>query len=258
MSHLRARFTLAALVLLLALASGSPIHAQQRLPDSTLFTQYSNFQPTEVSWLTCGSLPLTEGCYGSGELSPFVNACSVVQSVPAALNPFTVVRYIYVLDSGSSAGGVTLTAFKRTDTVNQSEDTISITTVASVPLPMLTGGTSVNCMMSQNPTGVFASTSQSSSGVIVNKSSYAVSQIGGSVSSITADSYGYVIVDQGVSGGHVFTTYGPNSEPEEDGGGDYYMINPINGMTPANYPSPAGAMRPKVGWWPKSEVPAQK
>jgi hypothetical protein len=246
--------TVVTLCLLVALASALPASAQQKLPDSTLYTQYSNFSPTQVNWSTCGSLPQSEGCYGSGALTPSTNACSVVQNVPVAITSFTVLRYIYVLDSGSSSGGVTLTAFKRTDTVTQTEDTISITKVATVPLPTLVGGTGVSCMLSQNPTGVFAGTNQSSSAVLVNKSSYAVTPISmGSeyITSITADSYGYVMVVQGATGSHAFTLFGPNSESIEVGGGNYYMINPENGMTPQNYPWPAGLPQRTVQWWPK-------
>ncbi len=143
MSHLRA--CLLALAALMVTAIALPAHAQQKMPDGTLYTQYYVIQPpTQIHWTTCGSLPLTEGCYGSGSLGPFTNACAVVQSVPAPVNLSTVVRYIYVLDSGSTANGAVLTAYKRTDTVNSSDDTINITTVATVPLPTLVGGTGVD------------------------------------------------------------------------------------------------------------------
>jgi hypothetical protein len=143
MSRLRACFV--SLAVLLIAAAAVPAHAQQKLPDGTLYTLYSNVMSSQVNWVTCGSLPQSSGCYGSGHLGTFTNACPVVQSVPAALNLNTVVRYIYVLDSGSGASGMSLFAFKRTDTVSQSQDTINITQVASVPLPALVGGLGVSC-----------------------------------------------------------------------------------------------------------------
>jgi hypothetical protein len=249
MSRLRACFV--SLAVLLIAAAAVPAHAQQKLPDGTLYTLYSNVMSSQVNWVTCGSLPQSSGCYGSGHLGTFTNACAVVQSVPAALNLNTVVRYIYVLDSGSGASGMSLFAFKRTDTVSQSQDTINITQVASVPLPALVGGLGVSCTLAQNPTYVFAGTNQSTTAVGINKSSYAVGNAGlftGSVTAITADSYGYVIIDQNQNGSHGNTVYGPDGALQSDGGGAYYMINPINGVNPANYPFTLESDLPAVGW----------
>ena len=89
MTHLRAHWPVFTAVLLLTLAIAVPAHAQNRLPDSTLYTSYFASGTTDVNWVTCGSLPQTEGCYGSGSLGSFTNACAVVQSVPTALNSFT-------------------------------------------------------------------------------------------------------------------------------------------------------------------------
>ena len=240
MLRLRVCFIVAAAVLVAA-AAAVPAAAQQKLPDSTLYTEYSASgpHPTELNWMTCGSLPRSEGCYGGGTLGPFTNACAIVQSAPTAINAFTVIRYIYVLDTGSTSSGVTLTAYKRTDTVSQSDDTINVTQVSVVSAPSLTGGTGVSCMMAQNPTNVYAGTNQSSVAVSINKSSYAVSTVGGGygfISSITADSYGFVVVNSGANGTYVNSVYAPNGDWEGGGGGDYFIINPINALSPANYP----------------------
>jgi hypothetical protein len=233
-----------------------PAHAQNRNPDSTLFTYYFASGTTQMTWVTCGSLPQTEGCYGSGTLGPYTNACAVVQSVPVAINPFTVTRYIYVLDTGSSPSGMKLTAYKRTDTVSQTDDTITITTQAVVPLPTLVGGTGVTCYMAQNPAAVYAGTNQGTSPVAINKSTYAVSQVGlftGPVTAITADSYGYVTINQNQNGSHGNTVYAPNGQLEGDGGGSYFMINPIDAVNPANYPFTLDSPLPQVGYWPKPQ-----
>ncbi len=256
-SHCSIFIALAFIMLAIAL----PAHAQNRLPDSTLYTAYFVIQPpTELHWVTCGSLPLTEGCYGSGGLGPFTNACAVVQSVPVAVNSFTVIRYIYVLDTGSSPSGMTLTAYKRTDTVSQTNDTISITTQAVVPLPALVGGSGVTCSMAQNPTNVFAGTNPGTTAVAINKSTYGVGLAGlftGPVTAITADSYGYVTIDQNQNGSHGNTVYAPNGQLESDGGGAYFMINPIDAVNPANYPF-TGASLPQVGYWPKAGLSGDK
>ena len=193
MRRLRAHRNLLMAALLVVLVMAVPAHAQVHNPDSTLYTSYFASSTTQMTWVTCGSLPLSEGCYGSGTLGPFTNACAIVQSVPAAINAFTVIRNIYVLDTGSSPSGMTLTVYRRTDTVSQSSDTISVTTVAVVPLPTLVGGSGVTCSMAQNPAYVYAGTNQGTSPVAINKSTFAVSPAGlftGPVTAITADSYG--------------------------------------------------------------------
>ncbi len=88
----------------------------------------------------------------------------------------------------------------------------------------------------------------------INKSSYSAGIVGlvsGTVSSITADSYGFVTIDQASDGVHGNTVYGPNGVAQSDGGGNYFMINPINSMNPASYPWPAGLPLPSAGYWPK-------
>jgi hypothetical protein len=72
------------------------------------------------------------------------------------------------------------------------------------------------------------------------------------VSSISADSYGFVTINQVAGQGvHGFFVVGPDGSEQEDGGGDYFMINPINGMIPANYPWPTQLPGPVVKSWPK-------
>lgn len=254
MRSLRAHWNLLTGALLVVLAISLPAQAQVHNPDSTLYTYYFASSSTQMTWVTCGSLPLTEGCYSSGTLGPFTNACAIVQSVPAAINSFTVLRYIYVLDTGSSPSGVTLTAYRRTDTVSQSSDTVSITTLAVVPLPTLVGGSGVTCMMAQNPTNVYAGTNQGTAPVSINKSTFAVNSVGlfsGPVTAITADSYGYVTIDQSQNGSHGNTVYAPNGQLESDGGGAYFMINPIDAVNPANYPFNIGSL-PRIEYRPKT------
>ena len=252
MSYLRACLVVCAAVMV-ASTIAVPAHAQQKMPDSGLFTEYfTQLPPTQIHWVTCGHTQQSEGCYGSGALAPFTNACSIVQSVPVAITSNTVVRYIYVLDSGSTSGGAVLTAYKRVDVISLTYDTTTITTAATVPLPQLVGGTSVSCMSAQNPTNVYVSTSQSTSAVAINKTTYstqALSDFDGVVTSISADSYGYVTIVQSTGqGSHGFFVVAPDGSGQEDGGGDYFMTNPINGMTPANYPWPAGLPGLEVGW----------
>jgi len=117
----------------------------------------------------------------------------------------------------------------------------TITQQAVVPLPQLVGGTGVTCYMAQNPTYVYASTNQSTELANINKTNYAMNFTGGFdlISSITANSYGFVTVVTFENGLHSYSVIGPNGEGQGGGGGDYFLINPIDGLTPADYPSPA-------------------
>lgn len=240
-----------AAALLMTLAMVFPAHAQNRNPDSTLYTLYdSNQPPTYIQWLTCGSTPQTGGCYGSGSLGPFTNACAIVQSVPAALNLETVLRYIYVLDTGSTANGATLTVYRRTDTVTQTYDYTNVTTLAGVPLSTIVGGAGVTCSMVQNPSYVYATTNQSHNVAAINKTSFSANSIGpfeAEVTALTADSYGYVTIVWGTGFETQFQVLAPNGQAAGSGGGSYFMINPIDAVSPANYPPADGATLPKLG-----------
>lgn len=254
MCRVRTHWTVLIAVLLVTMAMALPAHAQ-RFPDSTLFTTYEvNQSLTQLMWVTCGSTQYTSGCYGSGTFGPFTDACAIVQSVPGPLNPTTVLRYIYVLDTGSSPSGATLTVYKRTDTVTPSTDIINIITLAVVPLPRLVGGAGVTCSMAQNPSYVYAATNQSTLAAAINKTTFSVTAAGEfsmNVTAITADSYGYVTILQGSGFSSGFTVYGPNGQPQEDGGGSSFMINPIDAVYPSSY-APAGEVTlPHLGYWPK-------
>jgi hypothetical protein len=109
--------------------------------------------------------------------------------------------------------------------------------------------------MAQNPAYVYAGTNQSMDAVSINKSSFSVATVGevfGNVAAITADSYGYVTIVQVQNGSAGFTIYGPNGQPQEDGGGSYFMINPIDAVYPANYPSFDAATLPRIGYRPRA------
>ena len=251
MTCLRACFAVLA-ALSVAVAVAGPACAQQRLPDSTLYTTYYAGNPaTQINWSVCGSTPQTEGCYGHGNFGPFTNACSIVQSVPAPINLNTVLRYIYILDEGATLGSATLSIYRRTDMVTQTYDFTTITQLAVVPLTGLVAGPGATCAMVQNPTNVYATTYQGQSVAVINKTSFAVSYVGGfgtNVSSITADSYGFVTIDWGSGFGDENAEYGPDGRLQGSGGGTYWMINPIDGVNPSSFPQFDASSSPQVGY----------
>jgi hypothetical protein len=65
----------------------------------------------------------------------------------------TVTRYIYVVDvaAGSGANEVFLYIYKKVDTITQSDDTVSVSLLKTVNLP-LAGGAATVADMAANPT----------------------------------------------------------------------------------------------------------
>jgi len=214
-------------------------------PDSTLYTSYfseSGYQ--SISWVVCGSTQQTEGCYGSGSLGPFGRAGALIEGSPSTSGD-TVTRHIYVVDieSGASGTGVSLYVYKKTDTVSSTYDTTVVTLTNTVSLP-LTGGSEAVCSMAANSGYLFIGTNQSPEAVEVKKSNLSVTQVGGfeppiNVTSITADQYGYVTVTfGGINGGDSgFVQFGPNGQGEGDGGGAWFMLNTMLGLSTTSLPT---------------------
>lgn len=208
---------------LISFAMALPVQAQKTStpPDSTLYTTYSG-TPTSVSWSTCGSTEESEGCYGSGKLGPFAGVGAILEGNPSVKGD-VVTRAIYIVDSGD-ASNVQLYAYKKTDTVTSSNDSVEVTLAKTVSLP-LTGGTHSRAFMAANAKYLFIGTDLSTQGVRVAKNNLAVTQLGGfsppmNITSITVDEYGYVAVTQ--TGG--FSLYGPDGGGEEDGGGTSFTV----------------------------------
>ena len=230
-------------------------------PDSTLFTTYGisgNLQ--NVSWIVCGSTQQTEGCYAAGNLGPFGRVGSLLES-QSIVKGNVVTREIYVLDvaTGNNGNGVTLIVYKKTDTVTADSDTVSVSQVKAVSLP-LTGGATANASMAANKLFLFIGTDQSPVAIEMQKKNFSYNQIGGfsppiNVSAITADAYGYVTVTFGSfgNGESGFYVYGPNGEGEEDGGGAQFMLSDVAGMPTTSLPESDTWAAPRVGWRPKQQ-----
>jgi hypothetical protein len=106
---------------------------------------------------------------------------------------------------------------------------VSVTLTKTADLS-LTGGTTALTSMAANSKFLFIGTSQTPYAIMLQKSAFAVAQVGGSsppinVSAITADAYGYVTITLGsFSGGETgFYVFGPTGAFQEDGGGAAFM-----------------------------------
>lgn len=209
-----------------ALAASSQI-------DAGLFATFSASQ-TSVSFVVCGSLPESEGCYGSATLSPFESVCAVLQGTPNYKTNGVVERDIYILDRRASKNAsVLLYVYKRKDTISDGGyDSVSTMLARTVPLAS-EGGPNAKCSMAGNNAAIYAGTSKDTFANVIDKNTYVVTRYGGfsppaHLHSITADERGYVAIH--FDGG--FYVVGPDGRGEEDGGGAADMINTRNGWIP--------------------------
>jgi hypothetical protein len=244
----RTSWTPAAFAIWLALCtslSAQTANAPPAAPDATLFTTYSLFSGEQtLDWLVCGSTTGSSGCYASGTLGPFGKIGAMIEGNPS-VSGNTVTRMIYVVDTaaGTSGSGVTLSAYKKTDVVTSTSDTVTVTLTKTVNLTTLTGGITATCSMAATPTLLFIGTNQGQQAVYVKKSNLSVTPvglyiIGPPVTSITVDKYGYVAVTQGdfTSGTNGFTVFNSTGAAQEDGGGAEFMLDTTAATSTANLP----------------------
>ena len=241
--HMHSRWFLGSLATLALLIGAVPVHGANL--DSTLFTTYTmNTARTNLSWLVCGSLPGSSGCYGAGSVGPFGKIGAMVEGLPTQnLTKGTVTRYIYVLDEDYASGlnGVALYVYKKVDTISGSFDAITVTLFKTVTLP-LTGGSSTVSSMAANKNFLFMGTNQDFFGIQLKKSTFAISQyaeISGAatVESITADHYGFITTTWITSSGSTgFNVIDPNGLVQEGGGGSQFMLNTVQAVRPSTLP----------------------
>jgi hypothetical protein len=145
--------------------------------------------------------------------------------------------------SGNTLDGVKLYVYKKADAVSPTFDTVTVSLVKTVSLP-ITGGTSALASMAANNKFLFIGTDQSPTALRVQKGSYALAPIGGfqpptNVSAITADKYGYVIVTFGGLAGpnNSIVIMGPNGNALGDGGGSApFTLNTVQAVLPSELP----------------------
>jgi hypothetical protein len=207
--------------------------------DATLYTTYYFVDSTHTSanWFTCGSLPNSAGCYGSGSLGSFGKVGTMMEGNPRTnLSTKTVTRAIYVLDvaAGTTQDQVVLNVYKKTDVITPDSDTVTVTFARAITLS-LTGGSSATALMAANTNFLLVGTSRSAAAVEVDKRTFDITQFGTfptNLSSITADQYGYITAAFDDS---EFFAIGPDGTEVEGGGGSQFMLNTVQGV-PARFP----------------------
>lgn len=202
--------------------------------DSNLYATFAMRGHTSVSFVVCGSLPETNGCYGSGDLDPpFEAACAVLQGSPN-YNGDVITRDIYVLDKRSSGKtAVQLYIYQRKDTItDNSNDSVSVTLKHTIALP-IKGGPNADCALAGNNAAVYAGTTKDTVAVSIDKQTHVVNTLGGfsppeKLVGITADDRGFIslLFSDG------FYVIDPKGHGDGDGGGAASLINTRNGWIP--------------------------
>jgi hypothetical protein len=202
--------------------------------DSGLFTTYTtDTAKTTLSWVVCGSIGKGDGCYSAGQLGPFGQIGSIVESARVYdVREGTVTRFLYVVDQayGSGQNGVELYAYQRVDTIASEYDHTTFTLKKTISLPLV-GGSQGVVFLAANKGYLVIGTSNSTVPVEVNKRTHVITPltiISQTPISITADNYGYVTV----TSADAFFVVGPDGAGREDGGGSPFTINDLLGTQP--------------------------
>jgi hypothetical protein len=219
--------------------SGAAVSSRAAAPDAQILTTYGFQAGQTISYIVCGNTELESGCFADGELGPFGRVGALLEGSPA-VDGNVVTRRLYILDvgAGSAGTGVVLWIYTKSDTVSASSDTVRISLSKKLELPLV-GGSSVAAFMAANDNALYVGTNQSPQAVSVRKGSWVITELGGTipsstVSSIIADSYGYVEVVQGLGSqsGGTFAIFGPNGENFEGGGGTPVILDWRNALIP--------------------------
>ena len=153
-----------------ATAQSSP---QAQTSTTDLYTTY-NARSNGVSWVTCGRLPLTSGCYSSG----LINTSTTPKVFMSISNIGR--EYIYIVDQGSSQFGTpTLYKYEKVTTItNDSDANVTFNLIKSVKLPLI-GGDNVKFTIAQGGGKLLfiGSNAPNSNAVTVNSNDFTISQL---------------------------------------------------------------------------------
>lgn len=237
--------------------------------DGTLFTTYLlGPSSQEISYVVCGSTQESEGCFTSGEIGPFGRVGAVIEG-KARESGDVVTREIYVIDtaSGASAKGVTLSVYRKTDTVTASYDTVEVNLLRSVPLP-LEGGARANCYLTGSAAYLYVATDKGPTAVQVREDSLDVTEISSNsvpaatrVLSISPTTAGAATIAFGgtTPGSANYVSYNAAGQQFEQGGGYNAYLNSEIGLSTFDLPKPtalAGAAASAVARYPASAATA--
>jgi hypothetical protein len=188
-----------------------------------LYTTY-NVADASLSWSTCGSVPGSDGCYGSGNVGPFTRICAVLET-PKQFDAASSEQRIFVVDGNDSGKHtVSLSVFTKRDVVSGPSATTTITRAAKIDLP-LNRAPGDHCFAARNAAVLVVGTAATTTAAIIDETNFNVSTLGGfsppiNVSSVLANEAGYISINYGSSAADSgFILLGPDGTSVEDGGG---------------------------------------
>ena len=218
--------------------------------DSTLFTTYMlGPSSQQINYLVCGSTEESEGCFTSGEIGPFGRVGAIIEG-KARESGDVVTREVYVIDtaSGTGANGVTLSVYRKTDTVTASDDSVEVSLVRSVPLP-LKGGAHANCYVAGSTGYLYVATDKGPTAVQVGKGSLELTEISSatipaatrvvSISATTAEAVTIAFGGETPSAAS-YVSYNAAGQQFEQGGGYNAYLNREIGLSTFELPAPTG------------------
>jgi hypothetical protein len=187
-------------------------------------------------------------------IGPFGRVGAIMEG-KASESGDVVTREVYIIDtaSGSSADGVTLSIYKKTDTVTASYDTVEVSFVRSVTLP-LKGGAHANCYVAGRNAYLYVATDKGPAAVQVNKGSLELTPISsGSIPPATrvlgisvttasaATTAGAVTIAFGgtTPGAASYVSYNAAGQQFEQGGGYNAYLNSEIGLSTFELPEPS-------------------
>jgi len=158
-----------------------PTDSSANGPTSWFVTTYEQAGASNIGWTTCGYDATSEGCYGSGQLGPFVRPCAVAGSGGR----------VFVLDSLGPGSSSVLYVYQQVES-----STPSVTLLKTLPLSPLGLTSTGSCSLAVLGAWVYAGHSQSLAYARVHLTDNSVqggSICGGPTTAITASDKAVVV-----------------------------------------------------------------
>lgn len=200
-------------------------------PEGLLWVDYQIYKPY-VRWVLCGYLPLSSGCYGAGDLGPFVRPCIMMHSTlkPVGKNKE---RDLYILDAGNKPQDkVTLYIYKYTQESDKSRAHGTYSLYKNLYLTNAKGSSKAKCLLAANEYRIYTGLStEEGLWAIDRRADYKVMKLPSTsppstLAYITADETGKIIF--GFKNGAFVETDG-NGRLLGTGGGGNMILNNRNG-----------------------------
>jgi hypothetical protein len=217
---------------LLACSWCGAAEAKKAALDAHLYATYSPDGPpgTGYELSVCGAVGDTQGCYGSGFLTPpFEQACALLEGTPKTVGN-VMTRDIYVLDKrNSKTAAVQLYVYTRTDTFGANSDTVDVELTKQIALAVV-GGKKAGCAMAANDAAVYAGTTASANVAVIDKKTLTATSFQGQglLLALTADERGGIAVDS--EQGFGIIPY--DGVGGQGGGGQAYLVGTRNAWKP--------------------------